>query len=136
MAIKNGKILLFMKIFSKAIDHSWYIKRFLLIKQALVWLIRLICASKAFLWMFFLFQTLAILFLLYYFHSIIQKMRYLFESSVFRFSAFNLQPFMKLFPKMFCLHSEKATLRLYFSERNNFLRCVFPLNGFYRDFSC
>ena len=107
-AIKNGKILLFMKIFSKVIYRSWYIKRFLLIKQALVWRIRLICASKAFFWMCFLFQTLAILFLLYYFHSIIQKMKHVFKSlEVLSFSAFNLQLFMKLFPKMFCLHSEK-----------------------------
>lgn len=136
-AIKNGKILLFMKMFSKAIYRSWYIERFLLIKQALVWRIGLICASKAFFWMCLLFQTLGILFLLYYFHSIIQKMKHLFESlEVPSFSAFNLQPFMKLFPKMFCLHSEKATLRLYFSERNNFLRCLLPLNGFCRDFSC
>ena len=135
MASKNRNILLFMKIFSKEIDRSWYIKRFLLIKQALVWLIRLICASKAFLWMCFLFQTLAIFFLLYYFHSIIQKMRYLFESSVFRFSALNLQPFMKLFPKFFFYILKKQHWG-YFSERNNFLRCLFPLNGFYRDFSC
>ena len=98
--------------------------------RLMVWRIRSICASKAFFWMCFLYQTLAILFLLYYFYSITQKMRYLFENlEVFRFSAFNLQPFLNLFPKIFCSHSEKATLRLYFSECNNFPRCLLPLNG-------